>query len=212
MDDARGFRVAFDRRRDAARGGNLAQPGSTHSGQYGVRWKQIVDEAVDYYCLARESKMPRGLLRNGFRRHLPLVAHQALQRRKAADGRYTVTYNSVPEFRLDGANGNVMVEIPKHYSRRYISDGYEYRLISAEPRAGFIVDPAFVENGREIEKVYVRRYEAHLPQTARWNPYRAFTPRWIERGVNSERPQDQWARLWHVRHPHPADDPEPLPG
>ena len=37
---------------EAASGAEPARkPGSARSGQYGVRWKQIVDEAADYYLV-----------------------------------------------------------------------------------------------------------------------------------------------------------------
>src|SRR5690606_971103 len=70
-------------------------------------------------------------------------------------------------FTLDGANGDVMVEIPKHYVKRYRENGYEYLLISGTPRDGFILDPSFVENGKVLEKIYVGRYnnvfESNIP-------------------------------------------------
>jgi len=137
-------------------------PGSAHSGQYGVRWKQVADEVADYYLPCERIQDAAGLSAADFDGIFPWSHIKLCNVRKAADGTHTVTYSSAPGFRVDGTNGNVMVEIPRHYIRRYTSDGYEYRLISAEPRAGFIVDPAFVENGHEIEKMYVGAYEAHL--------------------------------------------------
>lgn len=138
------------------------KPGAARSGQYGVRWKQIADEAVDYYLPCERLQDASELSAADFDRIFPWSHIKLCNVRKAPDGTHTVTYSSAPGFRLDGTNGNVMVEIPKHYSRRYAKDGYEYRLVAAEPCAGFIVDPAFVEDGREIAKVYVGAYEAHL--------------------------------------------------
>ena len=131
-------------------------------GQYGVRWKVIENETVDYYLPCERIEHAKRLSPKDFDRIFPWSHIKLCNIKKRSGKRHTITYSSGRGFALDGSKGNVMVEIPKHYSKRYIRDGYEYRLISAKPRSGFIVDPAFVENGRAIKKVYVGAYEAHI--------------------------------------------------
>lgn len=111
---------------------------------YGVRWKVIADEAADY--------------------HLPCERVEKAAGMKAADFDTVFPWSAMKRCEV---RGNTMVEIPKHYMRRHVSDGYEYRLISAEKLPGFVVDPAFVEDGKELAKVYVGAYEATLDETGR---------------------------------------------
>ena len=84
-------------------------------------------------------------------------------------GATKVIYQGETGFSFTGSSGDVMVEIPKHYVRRYQEGGYEYILISATPRKGFALDPAFVENGKELDKIYVGRYlnvfEGNVPRS-----------------------------------------------
>lgn len=131
-------------------------------GQYGVKWKRIADEAVDYHLPCERIQDASGLVPADFDRIFPWSEIKLCNLRRLADGTHAITGSNDPGFALDGSNGNVMVEIPKHYSRRYMLDGYECRLIAGEAHPGFIVDPAFVENGREIDRIYVAAYEAHL--------------------------------------------------
>lgn len=78
--------------------------------------------------------------------------------KKTTWGASHITYQNESTFNLDGSNGDVMVEIPKHYVRRYREAGYEYILISEHEQEGFEVDPAFIENGKVLDKIYVGRY------------------------------------------------------
>src|SRR5690606_24540470 len=102
---------------------------------YGVRWRVIADEEAEYHLPCERVEKAAGMEASDFDAVFPWSAIQRCEVR-----------------------GQVMVEIPKHYTRRHVSDGYEYRLISAEKRPGFYVDPAFVENGKELEKIYVGAY------------------------------------------------------
>lgn len=131
-------------------------------GQYGVRWKVVENEAVDYCAPCERIEDAAGLAAADFDRIFPWSRVELCNVRRLGDGMAAIVHRSDPGFALDGSNGNVMVEVPKHYYRRYRAGGYEYRLVSAEPRSGFDVDPAFVEDGREIDKMYVGAYEAHV--------------------------------------------------
>ena len=137
-------------------------PKTAHDGTYGVRWKIIENEASDYYLPCERVGDAAGLSPSGFDTVFPWSGIRRCNVLKRADGTHTITYEHEPGFALDGSNGNVMVEIPKHYSRRCLRDGYEYRFISSRPREGFTVDPAFIENGAELGRIYVAAYEAHI--------------------------------------------------
>ena len=70
----------------------------------------------------------------------------------------SIIYSNEASFATDGSCGDVMVEIPVHYFKREIVDGYEYIWISATEREGYQIDPAFVtENGIQ-EHIYVAAY------------------------------------------------------
>lgn len=136
-------------------------------GQYGVRWKWIENEQLDYDLPCERIEDAVGLSPTDFDAIFPWSDIKLCNVKRQTDGTSRVVDRSDPEFALDGTGGHVMVEIPKHYSRRYMSGGYEYRLISATPRSDFIVDPAFVENGRQIDKIYIGAYEAFVGDDGR---------------------------------------------
>jgi hypothetical protein len=63
---------------------------------------------------------------------------------------------------LTGADGNVMVEIPKFwfkYTRDGVNNIWE---VSSGPQSGFAVHPAFIKAGVEVDKRYVGAYDACL--------------------------------------------------
>lgn len=135
---------------------------ASHMETYGVRWKLIENEATDYFLPCERVEDATGLSMESFDTISPWSEIKRCNIQERADGTHAITYEHDLGFTLDGSKGNVMVEVPKHYCRRYLHDGYEYRLISTRPREGFVVDPAFVENGVEVEKIYVAAYEAHI--------------------------------------------------
>ena len=61
---------------------------------------------------------------------------------------------------LTGADGQVMVEIPKFYTRRTVSGTIITWEISAFPQAGFTVHPAFIKDGVEVNYRYYGAYDA----------------------------------------------------
>jgi len=61
---------------------------------------------------------------------------------------------------LDGTDGQVMVEIPKFYTRRTVSGTETTWSISDRPRIGFTVHPAFVKDGVEVDYRYYGAYHA----------------------------------------------------
>lgn len=61
---------------------------------------------------------------------------------------------------ITGADGQVMVEIPKFYARRSKAGTVTTWSISATPLDGFAVHPAFVKDGVEVSFRYIGAYDA----------------------------------------------------
>lgn len=75
------------------------------------------------------------------------------------DGRKKITYEDDKAYKSDGSNGNVMVQIPKFYTKRTVSNGYEEIWISGTKYDGYSLDPIFADsNGEELDYVYVSAY------------------------------------------------------
>ena len=70
-----------------------------------------------------------------------------------------ITYEGEDGFSLTGEKGDVFVEIPRFCSERRIEGGCEHRVIEG---SGQHVHPAFVENGRVLDRIYVSAYEGGL--------------------------------------------------
>ncbi|MCA9020564.1 MAG: hypothetical protein KDA74_10500 [Planctomycetaceae bacterium] len=136
--------------------------GSGIPAAYGVRWKLVVDEVNDYLAPCERIGLAKGFQPTDFDQIAPFSQMKLCNVLQKEEGEATVTYAGDPGFSLTGSNGNVFVEIPRHYALRYIKDGYEYRFVSDKPLPGFVVDPAFVEDGRELPAIYVSAYEAHV--------------------------------------------------
>ena len=61
---------------------------------------------------------------------------------------------------LSGADGNVMVEIPKFYFRNVRVDGVLEWEVANGPKEGFTLHPAFIKNGVEVPYRYMGAYDA----------------------------------------------------
>ena len=72
-----------------------------------------------------------------------------------------VAYEGDADFRRDGKNGSVAVEIPLFYTPpRFPGDGYEYWGVSGTCHAGWQVNPAFqAADGSLSSHVYIAAYE-----------------------------------------------------
>lgn len=76
-----------------------------------------------------------------------------------SDGGKKVTYADDNAFKSDGSNGNVMVQIPKFYTKRKVSKGYEEIWISGKKYDGYSLEPIFQDSyGEELDYVYVSAY------------------------------------------------------
>jgi hypothetical protein len=70
---------------------------------------------------------------------------------KKADGTSSV---------LTGADGMVMVEVPKFYVRRVTTGTITTWFVSDYPLSGYVVHPAFVKDGVEVNNRYYSAYDA----------------------------------------------------
>ena len=66
---------------------------------------------------------------------------------------------------LTGASGNVMVEIPKFWVKYDNTTGAKQMWISMSPSEGYVVHPAFVKNGVEVDYRYYRAYKGSVSGT-----------------------------------------------
>jgi hypothetical protein len=61
---------------------------------------------------------------------------------------------------LTGADGMVMVEIPKFYTRRVVTDTITQWFVADSALPGYAVHPAFVKDGVEVSNRYYGAYDA----------------------------------------------------
>ena len=61
---------------------------------------------------------------------------------------------------LTGADGNVMVEIPKFYFKYWKNGDKFYWRVRTTPYSGYKVHPAFIKNGVEVDYRYIGAYDA----------------------------------------------------
>jgi hypothetical protein len=128
-----------------------------YQGPYGIQW----DYTTDTY------------IRIGAKGY---TAIQSLMRRCVVKADGTVNYYLNPDnsnFKedgtpsvLSGADGNVMVEIPKHYIKVETVDNIDSFSVSLTPEVGYVLDPAFLKwNGTAMVEVpyrYFRAYEGFV--------------------------------------------------
>ena len=66
---------------------------------------------------------------------------------------------------LTGADGNVMVEIPKFWVKYENTTGAKSMSISTAPASGYGLHPAFIKNGVEVDYRYYRAYTGSVSGT-----------------------------------------------
>jgi hypothetical protein len=71
-----------------------------------------------------------------------------------ADNGTVLAYYGDANYKEDGSNGQVMVEIHKAYARTIFENNRRIDLLSETPAGGYEVHPAFVRNGIVKEKIY----------------------------------------------------------
>ena len=71
-----------------------------------------------------------------------------------------LAYEDDPNFKLDGTNGDVMVEIPKFYYKRTKTGTEEEWWICGTKLPGYELHPLFMDDGKEMSKVFHSCYNA----------------------------------------------------
>lgn len=136
---------------------NLSNNTNVYQGPYGISW----DYATDTYS------------RTGAKGYTSI---QSMMKRCVVKPDGTVNYYLHPEssnFKEDGtpsvltgADGNVMVEIPKHYIKVETVGNVDSFSVSLTPEPGYVLDPAFLKwNGTKMVEVpyrYFRAYEGFV--------------------------------------------------
>lgn len=136
-------------------------------GVYGLRWKLIEDEVADYDLPCERLDAAKGLTAKDFDPVFPWSEIRRCKVLAKSDGSKRVVHESDAEFGDPKVRGQIMVEVPKHFVKREVRDGFEWRWIAKEKQPGFYVDPAFVENGRELDHIYIGAYEAFIGDDGR---------------------------------------------
>ena len=132
-------------------------------GRYGVRWRVADAKDLGERCfdaVGMEAIFGVGSTegRSDFDSIYPWSGIRRCNVRMEA-GTPVITFDDEPGFALDGSNGDVMVHIPKFYVEKYVEDGYEYRVVSGK---GDRPHPAFIEDGRELDAVYIGAFEGYM--------------------------------------------------
>lgn len=136
------------------------------SGVYGVTWSndstsillERTDDAVGLSFNYLSGEESAGPYENDFDNIYPWSDIKLC----AVDASGNITYEGETGFATDGSAGNVFVEIPKHYVKREVVNGQEYIAISATKQDGFQLDPSFLRENGEVDKIYVAAYLTSL--------------------------------------------------
>ena len=140
------------------------------SGIYGVRWSlkdsnPICERVGDAkglrfnYMIEDQFASP---YENDFDYIYPWSDMKICAVRFKKNGKRKVIYQGEEGFQLDGSVGNIMVEIPRFYTKREIIDDYEYLWISPTKQEGFKIDPAFVTEEKKLKRIYIGAYLSNI--------------------------------------------------
>ena len=130
--------------------------------QYGVRWAGTSSTVCERLgnavgLIANAHKGSTQSVRNDFDNIYPWSDIKTCN--IDADGN-VLAYLGEPSFARDGTNGDVMVEIPKFYYRRIKTGTAEEFWICASKLPGYELHPLFIDNGKEVGKVFHSVYNA----------------------------------------------------
>jgi hypothetical protein len=143
----------------------------TGNGEYGVRWPidgvesivERVGDAENLNCNYMIGSEWAGIYSNDFDNIYPWSDIKLC----AVDDRGRVTYEGEDGFAVDGECGDIMVEIPMHYVKREMRDGYEYIWISGKQREGYTIDPSFVTAEGVNKNLYIGAYLSSIETEAK---------------------------------------------
>ena len=146
---------------------NTATTKASFSIQYGLQWNNTADT---YTRLGAAVGWTTGA---DFTNNETI---QSLMRRCVLNTNGTVNYylsatdstkkeDGVTASNLTGADGNVMVEIPKFWVKYDNTTSAKQMWISTAAAVGYVVHPAFVKNGVEVDYRYYRAYKGSVSGT-----------------------------------------------
>ena len=130
--------------------------------QYGVRWAGTSSTVCERLgnavgLIAKAHKGSTQSVRNDFDNIYPWSDIKTCN--IDADGN-VLAYLGDSSFRRDGTNGDVMVEIPKFYYKRIKTGIVEEFWICASKLPGYELHPLFIDNGKEVSRVFHSVYNA----------------------------------------------------
>lgn len=130
--------------------------------QYGVRWAGTSSTVCERLgnavgLIANAHKGSTQSARNDFDNIYPWSNIKTCN--IDADGN-VLAYLGDSSFRRDGMNGDVMVEIPKFYYKRVKTGIVEEIWICGTKLPGYELHPLFIDNGKEVSKVFHSVYNA----------------------------------------------------
>ena len=130
--------------------------------QYGVRWKgtsstvcERLGDAVG--LVANAHKGSEDSVDNDFDNIYPW---SDIRTCNIDDDGNVLAYLGEPSFARDGSNGDVMVEIPKFYYKRVKTGVVEEIWICGVKLPGYELHPLFIDDGKEVSKVFHSVYNA----------------------------------------------------
>ena len=131
---------------------------------YGLQWNEVNDT---YLRLGDAAGIPLSTVNNAFF-NSDTAVHSTMKR-CVLNANGTVNYYLDPTdstkkadgtaSNLTGADGNVMVQIAKFYCKYINTSGAKQMWVSLAPQDGFVVHPAFIKNGVEVDYRYYRAYK-----------------------------------------------------
>jgi hypothetical protein len=122
-------------------------------GVFGLRWNKATSSFTRLY----ESE---GL--TGGSAFNSIEPWASMQRCNVSDAGAVNDYHGDPSFDYTGSNGQVMVEMGPFWYRTYREDGNIIFMVSAEPRMGFKIHPAFVRKGMQLPAIYPSAFEGYF--------------------------------------------------
>ena len=130
--------------------------------QYGVRWAGTSSTVCERLgnavgLIANAHKGSTQSVRNDFDNIYPWSDIKTCN--IDANGN-VLAYLGEPSFARDGTNGDVMVEIPKFYYKRVKTGTAEEFWICASKLPGYELHPLFIDNEKEVSKVFHSVYNA----------------------------------------------------
>lgn len=134
---------------------------------YGITFDEAIPAGSDRRCADAENLVNDFVIgqtfqnggRNDFDQAYPFCALRLCNLRYE-NGERKIIYENQPGFSRTGDNGNVMVEIPRFYSKREKQGSRETWLISGAKHPGFSLEPAFTRGSRELDVIYVGAYNS----------------------------------------------------